>query len=142
MSKGYIPLQAPCPILVNGFIWLGSSISLSIDYIVHDKSIHAMCHTSLLLLTSIAFRLLDSVMSYDRSKLVNKVDEFDYSKFCEDRNLDFFGENRSYPSRELFAMPCCSFLKKYFRLLSYPMTTYLCKHPTRFSSIDRRGLDN
>jgi adenine-specific DNA methylase len=39
-------------------------------------------------LASIAFRLLNNIMNYDRFKRVIKVDELDYSKFCEGRNVD------------------------------------------------------
>jgi hypothetical protein len=31
---------------------------------------------------------------------------------------------------------------KYVHFLSYPRTTYLCKHPVRFSLVDRRGFDS
>jgi hypothetical protein len=74
--------------LINGFAWLGSSISEFIDDSVHHESISLLCHTALLLLLSIAFRLLDSIVSYERSKRVIKINEFEHSKFREGQSVD------------------------------------------------------
>jgi hypothetical protein len=38
--------------------------------------------------------------------------------------------------------PPCRLALKHFLFLSYPRTIYLCKHPFRFSLIDRSGFDN
>jgi hypothetical protein len=81
MSRDRMSLQASCQILMNGFIWLESPNSYFIDHNVHNNSTYLTCHIVLLLLTSINFRVLDSIMSYGRSKGVIKSNEFDHSKF-------------------------------------------------------------
>jgi hypothetical protein len=52
------------------------------------NTLYLMCHIALLLLKFIAFRVLDSVVNYDQSKRVMKVDGFDRSKSWEAGNVD------------------------------------------------------
>jgi hypothetical protein len=47
-------------------------------------------------------------------------------------------ENRSYPSRTMVL----KLKNKYFRFLSYPQTTYLCRHPVRFWSKNLHSSDH
>jgi hypothetical protein len=70
-------LQAPYQIFVDRPVWLGRPISRSL---ASDVQIHFICltrHTALFLLTFIAFCVLDSIMSYGRSKWAMKVGAFD-----------------------------------------------------------------
>jgi hypothetical protein len=115
------------------------------DCILHIDSIYLMRHLALLLLNSIAFPVLDSIMSYGRSKRVIDVDEFERPIFLDSRNVEI-----SISSRKIAVILPGNYLQyhviyirdKHFRFLSHPRTMQLCNHPVRFSSTDPLGLDN
>jgi hypothetical protein len=137
-------LQAPCRILIYEFAWLESPISYSIGSNVHRDSVYLTCHTVHLLLTVIAFRVLDSITSYGQSKRVIKFDEFDQSKSWESKNND-----AAISLKKIAVILPWDYLQhhglifknKTFWFLSYPWTTYFCKYPAKFPSIDPRRLD-
>jgi hypothetical protein len=117
ISRDYISLQAPCQIFVDPPAWLESSIPSSLASDVQIHFIYLMCHTALLLLIFITFRVLDKIMSYGQSKRVIQANTFDDSKFWEGRTVDI-----SISSRKI-------------KILPYPGAIYLCKHFVRFSLI-------
>jgi hypothetical protein len=86
--QDYISLQPPRQIFVNRPVWLESSIPRSLAFDIQIHFIYLMCHTALLLLIFITFCVLNNIVSYDQSKRVIKVDEFDHSRFWEGRNVD------------------------------------------------------
>jgi hypothetical protein len=95
-------LQAACQIFIDRLARLGSWISHSIDSDIHSDFMHLTHYTVLLSVILAAFRHLDSIMSYDHSKLcclriICKILMFIFKNDC-------------------------------FRFLSYPRTAYLCKH--------------
>jgi hypothetical protein len=77
ISRDCMSLQAPCQLFVDRSTWLESSIPRSFPFDVEIHFIYMMCHTTLLLLAFITFRVLNSIVSYRRSKRVMKVGEFD-----------------------------------------------------------------
>jgi hypothetical protein len=88
ISRDHIYLQAPCQIFVNWSVPFESSISRSLASDIQIHLIYLMCHSALFALILIVFRVLDRIMSYDRSKGVVKVARFDRSKFWEGRNVN------------------------------------------------------
>jgi hypothetical protein len=74
-------LQAPCRIFVRHLARVGWPISLSFLFAVCANLIHLTCHNVLLLVTFAVFRILDNIMSYDRSKDVTGLNEFECSNF-------------------------------------------------------------
>jgi hypothetical protein len=77
IPRDYIFLQEPCRIFVDWPTWLESPISHSVNSDVQIYFIYLPSHAELLLFIFIAFRFLDSVMNYGRSKHVIKVNDFD-----------------------------------------------------------------
>jgi hypothetical protein len=125
--------------------WLESPISHFANSDIQIYFIYLLSHTVLLLFIFIVFRVLDSIMSYGRSKHAIKVNYFDRSNFWECKDVDIsisLKKNQNYALWELFETACRLYSKyKWFRFLSYPGTTYLCKHPARFLFvISRRWL--
>jgi hypothetical protein len=88
ISRDYISLQAPCQIVVNRPAWLGRPISLAPAFDIQIHFIYLMCHTALLLLIFMSFRVLNSILRDGRSKRVMKFDGFDHSKFWEGKDVD------------------------------------------------------
>jgi hypothetical protein len=140
-----ISLQALCQIFVGRSAWIRQRISRSLASDVRIHCLYLAYCTALLPVIFATFRVLNSIVNYSRSKRVMKLFESDCSKFWEGRNVDI-----SIPSTKIavssHVIVCNTMLfifrNKCFRFLLYPGTTYLCKHPIRFSSIDQRGLNN
>jgi hypothetical protein len=87
-SRDHISLRALCQILVNRSSWLESSIARSLASDVQIHFIYLMCYTALFPLVFIAFCILDSTVSYGRSKRAITVDWFVRLNFWEGRNVD------------------------------------------------------
>jgi hypothetical protein len=92
-------LQASSQIVIESLGRFGSPISHSVDSDVHNDFTSLTCHTALLPLTSIAFRVLDSITSYPRPEWVIALDEFECLIFRESRNA-----NISVSSRKITVM--------------------------------------
>jgi hypothetical protein len=81
MSRNYTSLQAPCQIFVRHLarvIWL---IRRSLASDICADWIHIMCHNVLLRVIFAVFHVLDSIMSYDRSKYATRLKEFECPNF-------------------------------------------------------------
>jgi hypothetical protein len=88
ISKDYISLQPVCEIVIDRPARLALPISLSLGSNIQVHFTHLMSHGALLPLIFTAFRLLDSIMSYGRSRSVIKFDKFDQSKLWESKNVE------------------------------------------------------
>jgi hypothetical protein len=88
ISRDYISLQEPCQIFVDWSAWFESPISHSVNSDVQIYFLYLMSHTALLWFIFIDFRVLDSIMSYGRSKHVFKVNDFDRSIFWKGRDVN------------------------------------------------------
>jgi hypothetical protein len=76
-----ISLQAPCQIFVRHLALVGWPISLSFLSDVCANLIYLTCHNVLPLVMFAVFRILDSIKSYDQSKDVTGLNEFECSNF-------------------------------------------------------------
>jgi hypothetical protein len=122
ISMDSIYMQEPCQIFLDRPAWHESPISHSVNSDVQIYFIYLTSHTALLWFIFITFRVLDSIMTYGRSKHMMKVDEFDRSNFWEGRdiNISIFSKKIQLCSMELFETPCCLYSKsKCFRFLPY-----------------------
>jgi hypothetical protein len=98
ISKDGISLQALCPIFVKRHMRFGQPISRSFRTVVPSYLVDLTCYSSLSSLLLAAFRALDSVASYGRSKWMIDVNESEYSSLRENKNVNifiFFGENQT-----------------------------------------------
>jgi hypothetical protein len=88
ISKDYISLQALCQILIDQSEFLRSSISRSLSYHIHSNLVYLKYNTSLLLVIFWRFEGLDILTSYDYSKIMIELNEFDCSKTWENSNAN------------------------------------------------------
>jgi hypothetical protein len=94
ISRDYIPLQEPYQIFVDQPASLESPISHSVNSDGQIYFIYLTSHTALLLFIFIAFRVLDSIMSYGQSKHVIKVNGFNRSNFWESRDINIAASSK------------------------------------------------
>jgi hypothetical protein len=73
---------------VDWFVIFGSPIPHSFGSDAHIDFIYVTCHTVLLPLIFAAFRVLDLIRSYDRSKCIIRLTEYELSKFWESRKVN------------------------------------------------------
>jgi hypothetical protein len=78
ISRDYISLQAPCQIFVDQSAWLESSILHSLGFDVQIHFIYLTSQTALMFLIFIICCVLNSIVSYGRSKRVMKIGAFDH----------------------------------------------------------------
>jgi hypothetical protein len=104
ISRNYVSLQAPCQIFVNWSAWLESLISRSLASDVQIHCIYLMCYVALMLLIFITFCVLNSIVSYDRSKHVIQVGAFGRRWFfCGRENFSFNRDRRSTSCFKIFS---------------------------------------
>jgi hypothetical protein len=88
MSKDYISLQSLCQIFIDRSECLRSSISRSLSYQIQSNVIYLTYNISFLLVTLWWFDGLHIVTSYDHSKIMIELNEFDRSKTWENSNVN------------------------------------------------------
>jgi hypothetical protein len=104
ISRDYISLQALCQIFVNRPARLESSISRSLASDCHIHFIYLICHTALMLLTFISFRVLHGIMIHDQFKRVIKVSAVDLRwAFCGEPKFSFNHDRRSTSFFKIFS---------------------------------------
>jgi hypothetical protein len=113
ISSDYISLQALCQAFVDRPAWLGRPISHFIDYNLHNNSISEVLYSTAAtnLHHFLHFWQHRELWPVQRCDWRERIWLFKVLRRYKCRYLDFFKENRSYPSRELFATPCCLYLK-------------------------------
>jgi hypothetical protein len=145
ISRDYLSWQASCQVFVDRPAQFSSPISHSVNSDIQSNSTDLICHTALLLLIFIAFRVLGSSVNYDRSKRVIKVGGFDCSKFWEGKHV-----NISISSKKIAVVRPGDRLQGHvvdirtqmFSIFLISMDYICLQAPCSFSSIDPRGLDN
>jgi hypothetical protein len=85
-----ISLQATCQIFVDRLAPFRQPISHSHSDSIHGHLIYPTDNTSLLSLIFTSLHPLVIIMSYDHSKFVSELNEFDCSKIRESRNLNLW----------------------------------------------------
>jgi hypothetical protein len=86
--QGLHSLQAPCQLFLDRSPRLWQLISHSIDFDIQLHFMNMTSDPSLLLVILVAFRVLNIIMSYGRSKCVIELNQFNDSKFWETRKVN------------------------------------------------------